>query len=106
MFAEANIDHEKLDAFAFASRKMPEYMHHRLVECPTCDVLYANPRPGRGRSSAQAYHEAAYDSQDEARFAARAYASFLPKIKAHLPDLKGALDIGAGDGAFLRGAPR
>lgn len=101
MFAEANIDHEKLDAFAFASRKVPEYMHHRLVECPTCDVLYANPVPAAD-DLAQAYHEAAYDSQEEARFAARAYATFLPAIKAHLPDLTGALDIGAGDGAFLQ----
>lgn len=100
VFADANFDLDKLDAFAFASRKLPEYMHYRLVECPTCDALYASPVPTVDELS-QAYHDAAFDSQDEARHAARAYASFLSAIKARLPDTKGALDIGAGDGVFL-----
>lgn len=100
VFAEASFDLGKLDAFAFASRKLPEYMHYRLVECPTCDVLYASPVPTVDELS-QAYHDAAFDSQEEARHAARAYGAFLPAIKARLPSTRGALDIGAGDGAFL-----
>ena len=43
LFAEADFTLERLDSFAFASRKMPEYMHYRLVDCPGCDLLYANP---------------------------------------------------------------
>ena len=100
IFAEADFDFDKLDAFAFASRKLPEYMHYRLVECPTCDVLYASPVPTL-EGLAEAYHEAAFDSQDEARLAARTYGTFLPDIAKRLPDKSGALDIGAGDGAFL-----
>jgi hypothetical protein len=30
LFAEANVGLEALDPFAFASRKLPEYMHWRL----------------------------------------------------------------------------
>ena len=100
VFAEPNFDLAKLDAFAFASRKVPEYMHYRLVECPTCDVLYASPVPSADELS-QAYHDAAFDSQEEARLAAATYGSFLPAIRERLPDTRGALDIGAGDGAFL-----
>ena len=100
VFAEANFDLAKLDAFGFASRKIPEYMHYRLIECPTCDVLYASPVP-TADSLSQAYHDAAFDSQDEGRYAARAYGSFLASIRSRLPDTQGALDIGAGDGAFL-----
>ena len=37
-FAEAKFDLDVLDGFAFASRKLPEYMHWRLVECGRCDV--------------------------------------------------------------------
>ena len=47
VFAESNVDASKLDAFAFASRKVPEYMHHRLIECPVCDLLYASPLSSR-----------------------------------------------------------
>lgn len=100
IFAEANFDVERLDSFAFASRKMPEYMHYRLIDCPTCDLLYANPLP-REDCLTQGYGEAAYDSGVEAHYAAATYASMLDDIVGHLLDRHGALDIGAGDGAFL-----
>jgi SAM-dependent methyltransferase len=98
--AEENIDPAQLDGFAFASRKLPEYMHHRLVECAACDLVYANPAPEVG-ALAEAYREAEYDSGEEAKAAASTYARLLPAIVDRLPHLRGALDIGAGDGAFL-----
>jgi SAM-dependent methyltransferase len=100
VFAEANFDPSRLDAFAFASRKLPEYMHYRLVLCPACDLLYANPAPTL-ESLARSYHEAAFDTGEEAHWASRTYERFLPPIVARLPDLAGAIDIGTGDGAFL-----
>ena len=99
-FADANIDPEALGAFAFASRKLPEYMHHALVVCRKCDLLYANPAPDR-KSLEAAYHDAAFDASDESRYAGVTYGSYLPRITARLPDRIGALDIGTGDGAFL-----
>jgi len=47
-FAPSNVDPAALGAFAFASRKLPEYMHFALVTCPTCDLLYTNPAPAPG----------------------------------------------------------
>lgn len=100
VFAEADLDFAKLDRFAFASRKMPEYMHYRLISCPRCDLLYANPLPPE-EAIVSSYAEAAYDSSAEAHYAAVTYAGFLPAIEERLPDRDGALDIGAGDGAFI-----
>lgn len=100
IFAEANFELDRLDSFAFASRKIPEYMHYRLIDCPTCDLLYANPLPSE-ESLAEGYGEAAYDSVVEAHYAAATYAAMLGNIAGQLPDRHGALDIGAGDGAFL-----
>ncbi len=101
LFAPANVRPEQLDSFAFASRKFPEYMHWRLLECRACDLLYASPVP-TALSLSAAYREAAYDSAEAARFAAQTYARFLPHIIRKLPDLARALDIGTGDGAFLK----
>lgn len=100
VFAEATVDAAKLDEFAFAARKVPEYMHHRLLSCPSCDLLYASPVPPPSDLT-QAYDTAAFDSSEEARLAARTYAGLLPLITARLPDRDSALDVGAGDGAFL-----
>jgi SAM-dependent methyltransferase len=102
VFADQRIDPAALDGFAFASRKQPEYMHYRLVACPVCDLIYANPAPGP-EALAGAYVTAAYDSSEESKWAARTYRSLLRPVLASLGEtgLGSALDIGAGDGAFL-----
>ena len=89
-----------LDEHAFASRKRPEHMRLRLVDCPVCDLVYASPVPSPD-ALAQAYEAAAFDSAEEARYAARTYAQELEDLIATLPDRRGALDIGTGEGAFL-----
>jgi SAM-dependent methyltransferase len=101
VYAEANIDETKINAFTFASRKLPEYMHPRLIECPACDLVYANPALVH-ESLATAYEQAAFDSGREASFAARTYGHILARHLDRLPDRHGALDVGTGDGAFLR----
>lgn len=100
IFAEADFDLGALGRFAFAARKLPEYMHYRLVECPVCDLLYASPLPERETLS-EFYGDAAFDAAEESHAAARAYARLLPAVLRRLPERVGALDIGTGDGAFL-----
>lgn len=100
IFAEERLDFGALDEHAFASRKRPEHMRLRLVDCPVCDLIYASPVPSP-EALARAYDAAAFDSAEEARYAARSYAQELQDLIASLPDRKGALDIGTGEGAFL-----
>jgi|GEM_PF-83110 len=103
VFAEAHFDLAQLDEYAFASRKMPEYMHYRLISCPVCDLLYASPIPKKDQL-ATAYQAAAFDSAEEAHFASRTYGRVLRAIARELPNRVGLLDIGTGDGAFLEEA--
>jgi SAM-dependent methyltransferase len=100
VFAEQQIDPTALDGFAFASRKQPEYMHWRLVACAICDLIYANPAPGP-EALAGAYLSAGFDTAEESRLAARTYRHLLKPVLALLGGTNAALDIGAGDGAFL-----
>ncbi len=97
---EENFDESRLDGFAFASRKLPEFMSFRMVRCPVCDVLYASPAPESGWLR-QGYESADFDAAEESRWAARTYARFLPRIAARLPTHSDVLDVGTGDGAFL-----
>lgn len=100
VFAEANIAPGELDEFAFASRKLPEYMHGRLIECPGCGLLYTNPALSLS-TLAEAYNDAGFDSGEEARHASLTYAAHVTGIAGSLPRTHAALDIGTGDGAFL-----
>jgi SAM-dependent methyltransferase len=100
LFAEARFDPERLDGMSFSSRKQPEGMHHRLLECKRCDILYASPVPVADDLT-DAYEAAEYDSAREARYAAATYARVLAGIVPNLASRRRAVDIGAGDGAFL-----
>src|SRR5438552_2188092 len=100
VMVEATLDEARLTASAFASRKLPEYMHSRMVECKGCSMLYANPvlQP---EALAEAYRDASFDSGTESRLAAVTYRAMLEPHLAVLLSRNSALDIGAGDGAFL-----
>ncbi len=100
LYAPANVHWEDLDRFAFASRKLPEYMHWQLARCGRCDLVYADRAPAPDALAAF-YRQADFASSREARLATRTYARLLDRFVHRLPDRDGAADIGTGDGAFL-----
>ena len=100
LFAESNVRAEELDQFAFASRKLPEYMHGRLLECGNCDLLYSSPALDPS-VLADCYRDANFDSGLESEYAARTYAQLLEGMMLSLPRPLSVLDIGCGDGTFL-----
>ena len=100
VFMEENIDASQISEFSFASRKAPEWMCHRLVRCQTCSLVYA-PTPPSVEELAQAYHQAAYDSNEEANDAAKSYMIAISPALRQLKSKKSALEIGTGTGIFL-----
>ncbi|BBH53880.1 class I SAM-dependent methyltransferase [Fluviispira sanaruensis] len=100
VWAPENFDFSKLGEYAFASRKTPEYMHYRLHHCQCCHVLYSSPIP-ESNYIAHTYHEAAFDSKEEADRASLTYAKLLPTISNEIKQINSALDIGTGEGSFL-----
>lgn len=99
-FLENSIDPSRLSEFSFSSRKVPEYMSHRLVQCTTCDLVYAD-QPPAADVLAQAYHQADYDSSEEADDAAAAYIRAAHPALAQLRQRHRVLEIGTGTGIFL-----
>lgn len=100
VIVESNVELSKLTEFAFASRKLPEYMHSRMVECGACGLLYGTPAVSID-SGLNAYRDAAFDSGQESQFAAQTYAKLIAGQLNSSASRERALDIGAGDGAFL-----
>ena len=100
VFMDENIDPSQISSFSFASRKTPEWMCHQLVCCKQCSLVFA-PKPPSVDELAHAYHEAAYDSSEEANDAARSYMNAIAPALKQLPQKKAALEIGTGTGIFL-----
>lgn len=99
-FLKENIDHEKMSSFSYASRKNPEFMCHRLMQCNTCDLVYVES-PVAQEELAKAYHQSDFDSNDEANDAALTYMKEMELILAKLPQRTAALEIGTGTGILL-----
>jgi len=92
------IDSNLINEFTFASRKRPELMHYALFECDNCFTLFTN-RDVNIKDLLNKYEKASFDSNQEAKFAAKTYVKLIQKA---LPNFKGTvLDVGTGDGAFL-----
>ena len=89
-----------LTGLSFASRKAPEGMHYKMVVCKLCDVAYANPAPDI-RWLHDQYVNADFETVSESRDAAQNHGRLIRSLLGRLPDVDRALDIGAGDGAFL-----
>jgi len=100
LFLKERLDQSRLNEFSFASRKVPEFMNHRLVRCENCDVVYVDAPPAN-EDLAQAYHVAAYDSAVEALDAATTYLDALEPIVAALPSKGAVLEVGTGTGILL-----
>jgi SAM-dependent methyltransferase len=95
-----SFDASRVGRLSFASRKPPELMHWRLVTCASCGLVYASPAPAADELLRE-YRDAGFDAGEESRYAAATYAGLVRGLLPSLPDHVGALDIGAGDGAFL-----
>ncbi|OMG93384.1 class I SAM-dependent methyltransferase [Achromobacter xylosoxidans] len=100
VFQQEDIDQSRMSGFSYASRKEPEYMCHKMVRCPVCDLVYVSTPPAQDEL-AQAYHVADYDSSDEAADAARAYIKAMKPILDQMQRRERVLEIGSGTGVLL-----
>ncbi len=98
VFRESTYDESRWTEASFSSRKLPEYMHFRLLTCGTCGLTYGSPVLS-AEAAGSAYRTASFEASAESVDAARTHANYLRK-EGFEPGA--ALDIGCGDGAFLR----
>lgn len=101
VFADKSLDDSTWKDLSFSSRKLPEYLVHRMVECPDCDAIYASPAPHEDVLE-QAYRTAPFVSAEESAFAAETYRRLLRTLLASQSGRRNALDVGASDGTFLK----
>ena len=91
----------RLGALSYASRKEPEYMNLRMVVCPRCELLYAPRVPESSGARPGLCRHRATTAPRRREFAAASYAQALRRTARRTAGSRGALDIGAGNGALL-----
>ncbi len=96
-----NIEEEKISLFSYSSRKRPELMHYALMECQSCRTLFVEKVPDLD-GLIENYVVASFDSRIESEYAAKTYGKYLNRLD--LIRNRRILDIGCGDGTFLKKA--
>ena len=96
-----NIAEEKISPFSYSSRKRPELMHYALMECQSCRTLFVEKVPDLDELI-ENYVVASFDSRIESEYAAKTYGKYLNRLD--LIRNRRILDIGCGDGTFLKKA--
>ncbi len=100
IFLKKNIKESEITSFSFSSRKIPEFMNHKLILCSSCSLVYAD-NPPQEVELAESYHQADYDSGKEADMAADTYMYYMEEAISRLDNTDMALDIGTGNGILL-----
>ena len=100
IFLKKNIKEGEITSFSFSSRKLPEFMNHKLTLCSLCSLVYVD-NPPQEVELANSYHQADYDSGKEADMAADTYMYYMEEAIGRLDVTGKALDIGTGNGILL-----
>lgn len=97
----ASLDLASLDTALFSARRVPDRVHYRMVRNRRTGCLRADPILDPA-TLARLYEGSRVTDGSAAEDASRTYARLLPAALARVPDMRGALEVGCGDGRFLR----
>lgn len=87
----------------FSARRTPDRVHYRVVRCDNCGLVRSDPILAEDALLAL-YRGSHFDHPVESQFAAETYARYVSEIIPLLPDRDSLLEIGCGNGAFLKRA--
>lgn len=96
----ANWDYAHLDPSVFSARRMPDRVHYRMVRNRRTGCVRADPILDEETVLAL-YRASEATGGGVSGLAADTYARYLDRVLPHLPDRRGVLEVGCGDGAFL-----
>ncbi len=99
----ANFDLQALNPAVFSARRLPDRVHYRLVKCKACGLVRSDP-VAPPELLEQLYHQSTFTYTDEVADLKRTYGRYLAKLDSCGARKEALLEIGCGNGFFLRQA--
>ena len=96
----ANFDVSRIDEHTFSARRAPDRVHYRMVRNARTGCLRADPILDEA-SILKWYRRSKLTYETVASYAAQTYARYLARALPLVPDKRGVLEIGCGNGFFL-----
>lgn len=99
----ANFDWQALNPAVFSARRLPDRIHYRMVKCNTCGLVRSDPI-AHPAVHAQLYQQSTFTYTEEVTNLKQTYGGYLAKLAAFGAQKKSLLEIGCGNGFFLKEA--
>jgi SAM-dependent methyltransferase len=100
-----NFDPQHLNEEMFSARRLPDRLHYRMVRCQRCGLLRSDPILSV-RDLSRLYAGSKFTYEAEAEFARTTYRTYLERALPFVRERRRLLEIGCGNGFFLREALR
>jgi SAM-dependent methyltransferase len=97
----ATFREEEITDKTYSARRIPDKIHYRIVKCGKCSLVFSSPILPHEKMSLL-YRESTCNYNDQIPYLIETYYKIVEQIKNNLPENPKVLDVGCGNGFFLK----
>lgn len=101
MFYEATFNKKDLSEKTYSARRLPDKIHYRILKCERCGLVFSSPIFSAKKLS-KFYRKSLCNYQDQIPYLIKTYFKIVEQIKKDLPKNPKVLEVGCGNGFFLK----
>lgn len=98
---EATFNEKDLTGKTYSARRMPDRIHYRILKCEGCTLVFSSPVFAENKLSSL-YSKSLCNYGGQVPYLIKTYFDLISKIKGNLPKNPKVLEVGCGNGFFLK----
>jgi SAM-dependent methyltransferase len=98
---EATFNKKDLTQNTYSARRMPDKIHYRILKCKRCSLIFSSPVFTQNTLTSL-YSESSCTYKNQIPYLIKTYYNLINKINNKLPENPKILEVGCGDGFFLK----
>ncbi|MDO8659076.1 MAG: class I SAM-dependent methyltransferase [Candidatus Parcubacteria bacterium] len=98
---EATFDGDDFSVKTYSARRLPDKIHYRIMKCESCSLVFSSPIFPAEKLS-KFYRKSLCNYRDQIPYLIKTYFKIVEQIKNNLPKNPKVLEVGCGNGFFLK----
>ena len=97
----ATFNEKNISRNTYSARRSPDKVHYRILKCESCSLVFSSPILDSKQLS-DLYRESLCNYKDQIPYLIKTYFNIVKEIKNDLPKNPKVLEVGCGNGFFLK----